>query len=395
MTEQDAPGVRRLERLVEKVAPRDPARWEARPPLKRGRLVSRSRADQLRATVRQLGLAVRHEEMPEGCGQSVEALLSPHSIDAFLELASGGTFRDPDKPALLGKALSWSSLATLRDCLVILGEEADVEVVVPSVWRQPAGQVPSEKQAAAVYRRVAGMAAGAPLDPLLARTVAVVGMILDTGMQTGALLSRQLSDVDLEAGTVRAVYRTQNATHRPAVEAVLPLREGAVVAVQRWLGFRRALIDALEGADHGALWVTVQASTKPGADGDPVTYEAGMPLGPNGFRAAHASAMEQLNAVLAGRWDQSSQGPWLPLPLTPEGLRRAVDVEALVPALAEVRGRFDEPDQQPRWADGPHAGVPSFAVHGRESTYVNYRCRCKACYLEMSARNAARRAARG
>ena len=394
MTEQDAPGVRRLQRLVERVAPRDPSRWEVRPPLKRGRLVSRSRADQLRATVRQLGLAVGHEGMPERCGRSVKALLSPYSIDAFLELASEGTFRDPDKPALLGKELSWSSLGTLRDCLVILGEEADVEVVVPSVWRQPAVQAPSDKQAAAVYRKVAGMATGAPLDPLLARTVAVVGMILDTGMQTGALLSRRVADVDLEAGTVQAVYRTQNAAHRPAVEALLPMREGTVVAVQRWLGFRQRLVDALEGADHGALWVTVQASTKPGAGGESVTYEAGMPLGPLGFRAAHASAMGQLNAVLAGRWDQSSRGPWQPLPLTPEGLRRAVDVEAMVPALAEARGRFDEPERLPQWADGPHEGVPSFAVHGRESTYVNYRCRCKACYLEMSAKNAARRALR-
>lgn len=394
MTEHRPRGVVQLEGVVERVAPRDPARWEARPALKRGRLVSKSRAQQLRATVRQLGMAVGHEGMPEGCGQSVKRLLGPEAVDAFLELAAEGAFRDPDRAALLGKALSWSSVASLRDCLVILGEEAGVEVVVPRVWRQPAGRVPSERQAAAVYRKVADMAAEAPLNAVLARSVAVVGVILDTGMQTGALLSRRLADVDLEAGTIRAVYHTQNAAHWPQVEAVLPLREGTVVAVRRWLGFRQVLVDALEGSDHGALWVTVQASARPGVDGDRVAYEAGMPLKEGGLRLAHASAMEQLNAVLAGRWDQSARGPWVPLPLTPEGLRRAVDVEALVPALAEVRGRFDEPVQLPRWADGPHAGVPAFAVHGRDSTYNTYGCRCERCFLEHSRVEAAKRALR-
>ncbi|MFF9787225.1 hypothetical protein [Streptomyces nigrescens] len=394
MTEQRPPAIRRLESVVERVAPRDPDRWEARPPLKRGRLVSSSRARQLRATVRQLGLAVGHEGMPEGCGRSVKRLFSPQAVDAFLELAAEGAFRDPDKPKLLGRPLSWSSVGTLRDCLVVLGEEAGVGVVVPQVWRHSAGAVPSEQQAAAVYRKVADMAARAPLDALLARTVAVVGLILDTGMQTGALVSRRVTDVDLEAGTVRAVYQTQNAAHWPQVEAVLPLREGTVVAVRQWLGFRQVLVDALEGSDHGALWVTVHTTSRPDADGW-VAYEAGLPLKEGGLRMAHASAMGQLNAVLAGRWDQAAGGPWVPLPLTPEGLRRAVDVEALVPALAEVRGRFDEPEERPpRWADGPHAGVPSFAVHGRDSTYTNYRCRCKPCYLEHSRVEAAKRALR-
>lgn len=395
MTKQQRPlAIRRLENAVERVAPREPNRWDARPALQRGRLVSQSRAHQLRATVRQLALAVGHEGMPEGCGRSVQRLLGQEAVDAFLELASEGEFRDPDRTALLGKPLSWSSLATLRDCLVILGEEVGVSVVVPRVWRQPAGQVPSERQAAAVYRRTADMAAEASLDALLARTVALVGVILDTGMQTSGVLSRRLPDVDLEAGEIRAVYRMQNSAHRPAVEAVLPLREGTVVAVKRWLGFRQVLVDELEGSDHGALWVTVQTVSRLVA-GVRSKYAAGMPLGVAGFRHSHAQAMEQLNAVLAGRWDQSVRGPWVPLPLTPEGLRRAVDVEALVPEVAAWRGRFDEPvERPPRWAEGPHPGVPSFAVHGRDSTYSNYRCRCEACYREHSRVEAAKRALR-
>ncbi|MFG2532810.1 hypothetical protein [Streptomyces sp. NPDC048516] len=396
MTEQQAPAVRRLEALVERVAPRDPARWEARPPLRRGRQVSVSRARQLRATVKQLAAAVEHEGMPEGCGRSAKRLLSPQAVDAFLELAGEGVFRDPRKPGLVGTPLSWPSRATLRDCLKILGEEADVAVVLPRVARESGAERVSERQAAAVYRKLADWAARSPADAQSARALAVVGVILDTGMQTGAMVSRTLDDLELEPGRIRAVYHTQNAAHLPIVEATLPLRPGTVEALRQWLGFRDGLVAGLEGSDHGALWVTVAATTTGyGEDGEPLTYEAGMPLRAWGFREGHQRAIERLNAVLAGQWEQAELGPWVPLPTTPEALRRAVDVEALVPELAEVRGRFDEPvERPPRWADGPHPGVPGFAVHGRESTYRNYRCRCEACWKAASAANAAYRALR-
>ncbi|BCK73986.1 hypothetical protein Srufu_079390 (plasmid) [Streptomyces libani subsp. rufus] len=398
MTEQRAPAVRRLEALVERVAPRDSERWEARPSLKRGRQVSASRARQLRSTVSQLGLAVGHEGMPEGCGRSVKRLLSPQAVDVFLDLAGEGVFRSPQRPDLMGKPLSWPSRAALRDCLKILGEEAGVAVVLPRVARESGAEPVTERQAAVVYRKLADWAAQAPADAQSARALAVVGVILDTGMQTAGMVSRTVGDVELEPGLIRAVYHTQNAEHLPVVEAVLPLRPGTVTAIRQWLVFREELVTGLEGSDHGALWVTLSPTAAGfGADGLPLTYEAGMPLKQWGFRAAHVRAMGRLNAALAGQWDPSAWGSWVPLPTTPEALRRAVDVEALVPELAELRGRFEGLDEEPvvRWADGPHPGVPSFAVHGRESTYTNYRCRCKACYLEMSRKNAARRAARG
>ncbi|MFI0156254.1 hypothetical protein [Streptomyces lydicus] len=397
MTEQRAPGVRRLEALVERVAPRDPDRWEARRALRRGRHVSASRARQLRATVKQLAAAVEHEGMPDGCGRSVKALLSPQAVDAFLDLAGEGVFRDPRRPDLVGKPLSWPSRATLRDCLKILGEEAGVAVVLPRVARESGAEPVTERQAAAVYRKLADWAARSPGDAQSARALAVVGVILDTGMQTAGMVSRTVGDVELDPGSIRAVYHSQNAAHLPVVEAVLPLRPGTVEAIRQWLGFRDELVAGLEGSDHGALWVTVAATTAGhGEDGEPLTYEAGMPLKEWGFRDAHERAVGRLNTALAGQWDQAVWGPWVPLPTTPEALRRAVDVEALVPELAEVRGRFAEVEERPpRWADGPHPGVPGFAVHGRESTYGNYRCRCRACFEEKSRRNAARRALRG
>ncbi|MFD7922569.1 hypothetical protein ACFV3R_25495 [Streptomyces sp. NPDC059740] len=337
MSEQRSRGVVRLERLVERVAPRDPAAWEQRPPLRRGRQVSSSRARQLRATVAQLALAVEREEMPERSGRSVQALLAPKAIDVVFELAEQGLLRSASKPKALGKPLSWSALGTLRDCLVILGEEAGVEVVVPRVYRerQALKPVPAPEQTAEAYRRLADWAAGRPEDARSARTLAMVAVILDTGMQSGGMLSRRVEHLDLEEGSIVASYWPQNAAFEEPVVARVGLRPGTLAAVRSWLRFRRQYVERLEGSDHGALWVTVHPVMSAG-------WAAGMPLRRDGFRGGFRGGVERLNAVLARQWDASVRGPWVPLPTRSEQLRRSVDVDALVPELAEARARARE-----------------------------------------------------
>ncbi|WP_330479881.1 hypothetical protein OG301_39410 (plasmid) [Streptomyces platensis] len=322
MVEQDAPGVRRLERLVERVAPRDPVRWEARPPLKRGRLVSRSRADQLRATVRQLGLAVGHEGMPERCGRSVKALLAPHSIDAFLELASEGEFRDRRNPAAIGRPLSWSTLATLRDCLVILGEEAGVEMVVPRVYRQRLDLAPvaGAEQLELLYGRLVG---SVPADATMARSLACAGMVLDSRMRSGDLVTRRVGHLHLDdddGAWVDAVWHHQGSGR--VREDQVPLRPGTVTALRRWLAFRADLVAGLQGSDHGMLWVTAAARARL-VDGVYQTYEVGMPLGPWGMRRGFSTGMDRLNEVLASAWE--GPGAWVPLPPRVEQWRRGVE----------------------------------------------------------------------
>lgn len=321
VVEQDAPGVRRLERLVERVAPRDPVRWEARPPLKRGRLVSRSRADQLRATVRQLGLAVGHDEMPERCGRSAKALLAPRSIDAFLELASEGEFRDRRNPAAIGSPLSWSTLATLRDCLVILGEQAGIEVVVPRIYRERLDLAPvaGAEQLELLYGRLVG---SVPADATMARSLACAGLVLDSRMRSGDLVTRRVEHVHLDEGDawVDAVWHHQGSGR--VREDQVPLRPGTVTALRRWLGFREGLVAGLQGSDHGMLWVTAKARMHL-VHGAYETYEAGMPLGPWGMRRGFSTGMDRLNEVLASQWE--GPGPWVPLPPRVEQWRRGAE----------------------------------------------------------------------
>lgn len=320
-----APSIRQLDALVERVAPRSEAAWEVRPPLKRGRLVSSSRALQLRATVRQLERAIGRPEMPDGAAGSVSVLLGPEGVDAFLELAAAGELRDPARARQASGPLPWSSIGTTRDCLGILGEEAGVEMLLPRVWRPTAKAPVTPAQAAALYRRMADMAASAPLDALLARTLAVVGVALDTGMSSGDMVARRLEDMNVDGGVLRASWHRQNGAHLPAVEEVVRLREGTVVAVRRWLRFRRDLVGALEGADPGALWVTVVPASRDFADGRSQLYPKGMPLRQWGFGAAYRSGVARLNEVMAGQWD--GDGPWEPLPRRFEQLVRAVEVE--------------------------------------------------------------------
>ncbi|MFD8516618.1 hypothetical protein ACFV27_37440, partial [Streptomyces antimycoticus] len=340
MTSTVPPALRELWAVVDRVAPRDPAAWEARPPLRRGRRVSRSRALQLRATLAQLERAVARPEMPEGSAGSVRVLLGPEGTDCFLELAAAGELRDP-RAGRSGE-LSWSSVAALRDCLAILGEETGIEMLLPKVWRPRASAPVTPAQAAALYRRMADMAAGAPLDAVLARTLAVVGVALDSGMPSGDMVARRLDDVDLAVGTVRAEWHRQNASHMPVPEETVRLREGTVVALERWMRFRQRLVDTLEGSDPGALWVTTQPVTRDFADGRSELYPVGMPLGQWGFGAAYRSGVERLNDAMAGRWD--GEGPWAPLPLRFEQLVRAVEAERLrswVPLSDAVWARLE------------------------------------------------------
>ena len=328
VAEQRLRAVVRLENVVERVAPRDKNRWGERPALRRGGQVSETRARQLRSTVNQLAAAVGHEEMPEDCGKSVQRLLAPEAVDAFLELAADGTFRPASKPALLGRSLSWSSLATLRDCLKILGEESGVKVVVPRVWRPTEADlaaVPSPEQLAALYERIVVMSRSAPVDASMARAVACMGVVLDTRMASGDLTSRRLEHLDLEGAQgpeMLAVWHRQNASHLPAVEKRVVLRPGTVAALRRWLVFRQKLVDGLQGSDHGKLWVTVKRMGRT-VDGEPQTYEAGMPLQAWGLRYGFARGMERLDEVLSSRWE--GPGSWEPLPTRIERLRRGAE----------------------------------------------------------------------
>jgi hypothetical protein len=334
--------IRALDGAVDRVAPRDHSAWEVRPPLVRGVHVSTSRARQLRATVRQLERCLSEDGVLLPPARTyVGELLNARNIDTFLEAAASGRWRD--RPA--EGELSWSSLATLRDCLKILGEEAGLgELVLPAVYRERldlSPVVPAAQQLV-LYRQLADMAARAPEDldaanhrdrvraMMRVRLLALVGVVLDTGARSAELRGMRVDrDLGEGLGTVTVRRRPQNATHLPEVVETYVLREGAQAALRWWLELRNDLMVLVQGG-KSALWVAVRAGS-----GDPVP---GLPLQEWGLERAYAKGVAALNAEMAGRWDAAAHGPWMPLPRRMEQLRRGVHaqpIDADDPAEAE------------------------------------------------------------
>jgi hypothetical protein len=156
----------------------------------------------------------------------------------------------------------------------------------------------------------------------MARSLACAGLVLDSRMRSGDLASRRVEHLHLGEGDawVDAVWTPQKSGRVREGEAVLS--PGTVRALERWVGFRDELVAALEGSDHGMLWVTVKARARP-VDGVYQTYEAGLPLRAQGLQMGFAKGMARLNDVLASRW--KGPGVWTPLPLRVEQWRRGVE----------------------------------------------------------------------
>lgn len=371
-----APSVRQLAAVVEKVAPRDPAKWDGREkapgaggiPVQ----VSEQRAKQLHMVVGMYARAVGREEMPKRASREVAQLFTPPALRAFWSLAVAGELRHWEKD--VGKALPVASQRTVRDCLKILAGLAvpGRRVRLPVVEEPGLKATVDPGQLTAVYRELVSLAGEGPLDrdgqgiraQERARLLAMVSVVLDTGARVGELERMNVDDLAADLGWVRVVRRPQKAgkgyeevafrlgvslgtvskvmagqtaraSHQLAedirreVEAVreegprverYALSHASRVALARWLDVRARLVSEIDGG-KSALWVTVFASKA----GPP-----GIRIRAQGLGQSYARGVHTINYLMAGR------PGWEPLPVRMEQLRRAVDVE---PMEEEVAGQ--------------------------------------------------------
>lgn len=283
--------------------------------------VSQQRLWQLRMVVGMWDRAI--VEWPEGRARpvrSVRAMFERRALRVFWDLAVAGRLRTT--PQRAGLPLPVASQRVVRDCLGILAEQVvpDMVVVLPVVVQAaPKDTVPLE-QLPVLYRKLADMASDAPVERAgvaltredRVRLLALVAVVLDTGVRSGELEQMRLED--LSAGERVLVVRRspQNAAPGEGLPEEWVLRDGTQVALRRWLGVRGELVAGLEGT-QSALWVSVRANQwqpKPG-----------FALRAQGIRKAYARGVVALNSLMAGR-----EG-WEALPLTLEQVRRAVDAE--------------------------------------------------------------------
>lgn len=315
MTTTRLASVQQLGVLVEQLAPRDPSRWEGRHPVE-GRKVSVARGRQLHMTARQLERAIVAGDLPRGSKANLFAVFSPRAVDAFLDKAVDGRYRDKPRAG----ELSWSTLATLRDCLNVMGKAIDLELVLPKVYRERLDLKPPvpAAQRIALYRKLADLAAVGPLVDRSglsmpyedrARLLAMVAVVLDSAARSGEMELMRLDDLDEGEASVVVQKHPQNAAHLPPEVEVWPLREGSQVAVRRWLTARARVVGRLEGA-KSALWVSLSFNKT-----------LGLPLRAQGIRRSYARGVVVLNTLMAGEYG------WEPLPGTLEQLRRSVEME--------------------------------------------------------------------
>jgi len=367
---------------VERVAPRDPARWEEREkaPGAAGVMVkvSPQRARQLWMLVGMFDRAVGREEMPGRSVRSLPQLFTWASLGPFWELAVAGELRHFAKD--VGKPLPVASQRVVRDCLGIVAALAvpGKRVRLPVLEQPELKPVVAQRQLTAVYRELVDMAGRGPLEldgvtmpaDERARLLAMVAVVLDAAPRTGEMVAMRLADLGPGEEWVEVTRRPQNRrdsvrqedvaaelgvsrtavayalSPRPELRAKVSeatrqavareveaagdagpvveryaLRKGTRVALRRWLAVRERVMDPLTGG-KSALWVTLHAS-KAGP--------LGLPISGQGLVQSYTRGMTALNMLMAGQYG------WEPMPTTLDRLRRSVwplqlDADAAGPA---------------------------------------------------------------
>ncbi|MEV6165794.1 hypothetical protein AB0L71_28545 [Streptomyces sp. NPDC052052] len=380
-----ASSVRQLAALVERIAPRDPARWDGRQrvPGAGGVLiqVSRQRADQLWMVVGMMDRAVQQTEVVGPVGRVARKLFTWQVLEAFWELAVAGELRARARDR--GVPLPVATQRVVRDCLALLAGVVlpGKDVRLPVVTAPDARATTTPVQELKLFRFLVDLAGQVPVGhdgqskqvnaDYRVRLLAVTAVVLDTRSRLGELAAMRVADLGEGLESVRVRRRQQNGAHLEPVEVLLPLQEGTRVALRRWLEVRERLVYSLEGAAT-ALWVSVAASNR----GEP----PGIPLSAQSLGASYVRGVRQLNGAMAG-----APG-WEPLPARLEGLRRA-----LIPEAEEEVRRVRAEREAAERPVVPLGRPPGPVRHGCESGYTNSVCGCADCAAASRKGRAARR----
>ncbi|WP_139283177.1 hypothetical protein [Raineyella antarctica] len=129
-------------------------------------------------------------------------------------------------------------------------------------------------------------------NDMMSRAAAAIALVAAAGLTSEQLVS--LRTDDLRSTGTGAWIRTDPPQHLPAAwqedpedgEVYAPLPPWGWGAVRVWMGLRRRLVSALEGADHRALFVTCAPNGR--------NVPPGMPLHARGLVRAHQRAIGTL-----------------------------------------------------------------------------------------------------
>ena len=287
--------------------------------------VSAARARQLRWVAGELELALGHPALPQPVPASIQQLLSPSGVQAYLELARDGELRRRTRTGDL--RATDASMRIRADCLKLLGMAAAVIVDVPDRPGLPELHTPINAPSSSRLRDYLAARIVPIGPPGRIRLLAVVGVVLDTGARVGEMCAMTTADLGPGLTSLRLQRKPQARTTSTPQTEVVALSTGPRTALRDWLDIRATLVAPLQGSAD-ALWVSVRANHA-GTPDTAVTRPPGMPLHPRGMQRAYSHGVTEANAALLG-----TPG-WQPLPHRLEQLRRAV-LKAQAPTYRDL-----------------------------------------------------------
>lgn len=248
-----------------------------------------SRARQLRWVAGELARHVSERREPPP--RTPTGWCDPALLADYLTAADAGRLRSrgaPDRP---------SPDATRRvrhACLRLLARAAGTELPGPVGVPAPRPRPRVEPVPAAIaLSHWAGRALPATAPPGRVRAAAMAALTHEAALRSGELAALRVEDLDLAARTV--TYRPRPPAARGAAEPVtVPLSPATCRLLAHWTEVRDELVAATPRTR--TLWVSLRANH----DGTGVRRPPGLPLEPGGLRRAHARAVAEANAALAG-----------------------------------------------------------------------------------------------
>lgn len=119
--------------------------------------------------------------------------------------------------------------------------------------------------------------------PTWHRTAALAALAADTGRSVEELAVLETSALDL----------TQRQAHLLLEDETLPLLPATKVLLERWLATRQELVDALDGGEVTAVWVTTYPAQRGGITARPGAHPAAVRT----LRAAHRALLKRLRGT--------------------------------------------------------------------------------------------------
>ncbi|MGA5819880.1 hypothetical protein ACPC54_18710 [Kitasatospora sp. NPDC094028] len=289
----------------------------------RERSPGRSTVANLRWVARDLEQAAQTDEFPPTALVSLDDLLTLPAWDAYVRIAgaghtrvrTGGSIRRGGArvSSMRARATVWNTVAKYRGSAVRFPLPARPASLVP---------VPADQRQTLLHQLSQQMRTPmAEADRI--RTIALLGVVTDTGARSGELVAMTLDSLAADLSTVELVRNRQGppgpyGIRRPAFAESIQLSPFTRSALRLWLSVRAELVQSVQGSKD-ALWVSLRNNHGPRTSAGALPRTpSGMPLQVRGLERAYSRAIARVNEELAG------QPGWTPVARTLEQLRRSI-----------------------------------------------------------------------